>query len=62
MLKWPGVPLNVPVEFSPVDIVAVRNDHFTERRAGKAFPDFVSERSNGRRAVTARLDQSGRRR
>jgi hypothetical protein len=55
-----GVALNVPVEFSPVDIVAVRNEYFTERRAGKAFPDFVSERSNGRRAVATRLDQSGR--
>jgi hypothetical protein len=55
-----GVALDVPVEFSPVDIVAVRNEYFTERRAGKPFPDFVTERSNGRRAVSARLDQSGR--
>jgi hypothetical protein len=55
-----GVTLNVAVEFSPVDIVAVRNEYFTERRAGKPFPDFVTERSNGRRAITARLDQSGR--
>ena len=54
-----GVALNVPVEFSPVDIVAVRNEYFTERRAGKPFPDFVTERSNGRRVITARLDQSG---
>ena len=55
-----GVALDVPVEFSPVDIVAVRNEYFTERRAGKRLDDFVDERSNGRRAVTARLDQSGR--
>jgi hypothetical protein len=55
-----GVALDVAVEFSPVDIVAVRNEYFTERRAGKPFPDFVTERSNGRRAVKARLDQSGR--
>lgn len=55
-----GVALNVPVEFSPVDIVAVRNEYFTERRAGKPFPDFVTERSNGRRAVVARLDPGGR--
>ena len=55
-----GVALDVPVEFSPVDIVAVHNEYFTERRAGKRFDDFVTERSNGRRAVTARLDQSGR--
>jgi hypothetical protein len=55
-----GVALDVPVEFSPVDIVAVHNEYFTERRAGKPFPDFLNERSNGRRAVTARLDPSGR--
>jgi hypothetical protein len=55
-----GVALDVPVEFSPVDIVAVRNEYFTERRAGKPFPDFVTERSNGRRSIKARLDQSGR--
>ena len=55
-----GAALDVPVEFSPVDIVAVHNEYFTERRAGKRFDDFVTERSNGRQAVTARLDQSGR--
>ena len=55
-----GVALSVPVEFSPVDIVAVRNEYFTERRAGKPFPDFVTERSKGRRPVTARLDENGR--
>jgi hypothetical protein len=55
-----GVALDVPIEFSPVDIVAVHNEYFTERRAGKRFDDFVTERSNGRQAVTARLDQSGR--
>jgi len=55
-----GVALDVPVEFSPVDIVAVHNEYFTERRAGKPFPDFLNERSNGRRAVTLRLDQTGR--
>lgn len=55
-----GVALDVPVEFSPVDIVAVHNEYFTERRAGKRFDDFLTERMNGRRPVTARLDQSGR--
>ena len=54
-----GVALDVPVEFSPVDIVAVHNEYFTERRAGKRFDDFVTERSNGRQAVAAHLDQSG---
>jgi hypothetical protein len=55
-----GVALDVPVEFYPVDIVAVHNEYFTERRAGKRFDDFLTERMNGRRPVTARLDQSGR--
>jgi len=55
-----GVELDVPVEFYPVDIVAVHHEYFTERRAGKRFDDFLTERMNGRRPVTARLDQSGR--
>ena len=54
------VALDVPVEFYPVDIVAVHHEYFTERRAGKRFDDFLSERMNGRRPITARLDQSGR--
>ncbi|CAN5881872.1 hypothetical protein BH18ACI4_BH18ACI4_14150 [soil metagenome] len=55
-----GVALDVTVEFYPVDIVAVHHEYFTERRAGKRFDDFLSERMKGRRPVTARLDQSGR--
>jgi hypothetical protein len=55
-----NVALDVPVEFSPVDIVAVHNEYFTERRAGKRFDDFLTERMNGRRPVAARLDRSGR--
>jgi hypothetical protein len=54
-----GVGLNVTVEFYPVDIVAVHHEYFTERRAGKRFDDFLTERMNGRRPVTAHLDQSG---
>lgn len=55
-----SVALNVPVELYPVDIVAVHHEYFTERRAGKRFDDFLTERMNGRRPVTARLDQNGR--
>lgn len=55
-----GVALDVQVEFYPVDIVAVHHEYFTERRAGKRFDDFLTERMNGRRPVTARLDQNGR--
>lgn len=55
-----GVALDVQVEFYPVDIVAVHHEYFTERRAGKRFDDFLTERMNGRRPVTAHLDQTGR--
>ena len=54
-----GVTLDIPIEIYPVDIVAVRHEYFTERRAGKRFDDFLSERMNGRTPVNARLDQKG---
>jgi len=54
-----GVLLDIPIELYPVDIVAVRHEFFTERRAGKRFDDFLNERMNGRTPVTARLDQKG---
>jgi hypothetical protein len=55
----PGSTLDIPVELSPVDIVAVRNEYFTERRAGKSFDDFKKERMNGRAPIAARLDKQG---
>jgi hypothetical protein len=51
--------LDIPVEFYPVDIVAVRNEYFTERRAGTSFDDFRNERMKGRAPVAARLDKHG---
>ncbi len=54
-----GVTLEIPVELYPVDIVAVRHEYFTERRAGKRFDDFLTERMNGRTPVTVRLDRQG---
>jgi len=51
--------LDIPIELYPVDIVAVRHEYFTERRAGKRFDDFLSERMKGRSPVTARLDRQG---
>jgi hypothetical protein len=51
--------LDIPVELYPIDIVAVRQEYFTERRAGKRFDDFLSERMKGRSPVTARLDKQG---
>ena len=51
--------LDIPVELYPVDIVAVRHEYFTERRAGKRFDDFLNERMKGRQTVTGRLDKQG---
>ena len=51
--------LDITVEIYPIDIVAVRHEYFTERRAGKRFDDFLSERMKGRTPVTTRLDQQG---
>ena len=51
--------LGIPVELYPVDVVAVRHEYFTERRAGKRFDDFLNERMKGRRTITARLDKDG---
>jgi hypothetical protein len=56
----PGVEaLDIPIELYPIDIVAVRHEYFTERRAGKRFDDFLSERMKGRSPVTAKLDRQG---
>lgn len=63
MLRPPATsnatPLNIAVELYPVDIVAVRHEYFTERRAGKRFDDFLNERMAGRTPVSTRLDSQG---
>ncbi len=51
--------LDIQIELYPFDIVAARHEFFTERRAGKRFDDFLSERMNGRSPVEARLDKQG---
>jgi hypothetical protein len=51
--------LEIAVELYPIDIVAVRHEYFTERRAGKRFDDFLKERMEGRTPITARLDKQG---
>jgi hypothetical protein len=51
--------LDIPVELYPFDIVAARHEFFTERRAGKRFDDFLSERMSGRSPVETRLDKQG---
>jgi hypothetical protein len=51
--------LDIEVELYPVDLVAVRNEYFTEPRAGKRFEDFLKERMKGRSPVAAKLDKQG---
>ena len=57
--EFSALGLDIPVELSPVDIVAVRHEYFIERRAGKSFDDFRNERMNGRAPVTTRFDRHG---
>ncbi len=54
-----GVALNIPVEIYPVDVVAVRQEYFTERRPGKRYYDFLNERMNGRPKISTQLDKQG---
>jgi hypothetical protein len=51
--------LDIDVELYPIDIVAARHEYFTERRAGKRYDDFLSERMKGRSRVSAKLDKQG---
>ena len=51
--------LDIAVELYPIDIVAARHEYFTERRAGKRFDDFLTERMKGRAPVSAKLDKQG---
>jgi len=54
-----AVPLNVIINFFPVDIVAVRHEFFSEPRAGKRLEDFLKERMKGRSPVSTQLDKQG---
>jgi hypothetical protein len=56
---YPPPGLEIPVELYPVDIVSVRDEFFTERRAGKRFDDFMTERMKGRNTITGKLDKQG---
>jgi hypothetical protein len=51
---------DIPIEISPVDIVAVRHEFFVEPRAGQRFDEFLHQRMNGRTMINARLDSHGR--
>jgi len=52
--------LDIAVELYPFDIVAARNEYFTERRAGKRLDDFLDERMKRRASVVTRLDMQGK--
>jgi len=54
-----GSALEIPVELYPVDIIAVRHEYFSERRAGKRFDDFLKERMKDRKTITTQLDHQG---
>lgn len=51
---------DIPIEISPVDIVAVRHEFFVEPRAGQRFDEFLHQRMNGRDLINTRLDSQGR--
>ena len=51
--------LDIPVEISPVDLIAVRQEYQAEPHAGKRFDEFRNERMNGRFPVTAKLNRQG---
>jgi hypothetical protein len=51
---------DIPIEISPVDIMAVRHEFFVEPRAGQRFDEFLHQRMNGRVLINARLDSQGR--
>jgi hypothetical protein len=51
--------LSVPVEVYPIDIVAVRHEFFTERRAGERFDEFLKQRMKGRSPINTRCDLQG---
>ena len=57
--KAVGATDGLPVEIYPIDIVAVRHEFFTERRAGERFDDFLKQRMKGRAPVSARFDMQG---
>jgi hypothetical protein len=51
--------LDIPVEISPVDVIAVKHEFFVEPQTGKRFEEFLNERMNGRAPVTTRLNKQG---
>jgi len=51
--------VDVPIDLYPVDMVAVRDEFFTDPRPGKRFDDFLKDRMKGRSRVSTHLDSHG---
>jgi hypothetical protein len=51
--------LDIPVELSPVDPVAIRQEYRSDPQSGKRFDEFRNERMNGRALVSTNLNQQG---
>ncbi|HEY6120504.1 MAG TPA: hypothetical protein VIV66_11120 [Pyrinomonadaceae bacterium] len=51
--------LEVPIELYPIDIVAVRHEFYSERRAGERFDDFLKQRMKGRTPINGKFDAKG---
>ena len=55
-----AIALDIPIELSPVDLVAVKHEYFVEPRPGQRLSEFLRERMNGRTEVKTKLDSQGR--
>jgi hypothetical protein len=53
------LPSNVKVELFPIDVIAARNEFFSERRPGMRLEEFLSERMGNRAPVEGRFDRNG---
>lgn len=54
-----AVALDIPVEISPVDLVAVRMEYQADPHTGKRWEEFRGERMNGRTPIIAELNKQG---
>lgn len=52
--------LDIPIELSPIDLVAATHEYKVEPRPGHPLSEFLRERMNGRTEVKSRLDSQGR--
>lgn len=55
-----GAALDIPVEISPIDLVAATHEYKVEPRPGHPFSEFLRERMKGRTELKTRLAADGR--